>query len=59
MNIHNGVGIMITESWISDNILNAELNIQNFYIFRGDRCDRFRGGSAERRVVSQTVLLTY
>ena len=37
---------MLTESWLSDEILNAEINIPNFDIFRGDRCDRFRGGSA-------------
>ena len=46
LTIHNSVGIMLTESWLSDEILNAEINIPNFDIFRGDRCDRFRGGSA-------------
>ena len=30
MIIHNSVGTMITESWLSDDILDAELNIKDF-----------------------------
>ena len=44
MIIHNSIGVAITDSWLSDNINDAEISIDNYSIFRSDRCDRIRGG---------------
>ena len=45
-NINNGIGAVITESWLNSEILDAEVQINGFNIFRSDRIGRIRGGVA-------------
>ena len=42
----NSIGIMLTETWLSDEISDAEIQMENFEIFRSDRISRQRGGAA-------------
>ena len=42
----NSLGILLTETWLNSDTLDAELLIEGFTLFRGDREGRVRGGSA-------------
>ena len=44
MNIENSIGIGLTETWLNPNILDAEVMIDGFTLFRCDRLQRNRGG---------------
>ena len=46
LEIHNSVGIIITETWLDNTILDAEVKIENYDTFRSDRKGRKRGGTA-------------
>ena len=37
MTINNSIGMVITESWLSSKILDTEIHILSFELFRGDR----------------------
>ena len=41
---YNAMAIAISESWLEESFLNAEINIDGFTIYRADRNDRMRGG---------------
>ena len=41
---YNTMAIAISEYWLEESILNAELNIDGYTIYRADRSDRMRGG---------------
>ena len=43
---NNSVGIMVTETWLDDSVLDAEVQIPGYDIFRADRKGRRRGGAA-------------
>ena len=42
----NSMGIMLTETWLCEDMLSAETNIENYDLFRADRDGRQRGGAA-------------
>ena len=42
----SSVGVFITESWLNNEILDAAVFMEDFTLFRGDRCGRNRGGAA-------------
>ena len=44
--LENSIGIALTETWLSEDIKDAEITIENFDIFRADRVNRSRGGAA-------------
>ena len=44
LKLHNGVGVSVTESWLEEEVLDAEIVIDGFDIFRSDRSQRSRGG---------------
>ena len=46
LNVNNSVGIMLTETWLEDSILDAEIQIQGYDLFRADRIGRKCGGVA-------------
>jgi hypothetical protein len=43
--IENAVVIAVTESWLSEEQVDAEVKISGFNLFRADRVDRTRGGA--------------
>ena len=46
LTIDNSIGISLTETWLSNEICEAEVNFEGYDIFRADRTDRMRGGTA-------------
>ena len=42
----NSLGVLLTETWLAPEILDAELNIEGYTLFRGDRSARIIGGAA-------------
>ena len=44
--MNHSLGIGLTETWLSEDIDNAEIQIEDFSIFRADRSHRSRGGVA-------------
>ena len=44
--LENSIGIALTETWVNCDISDAELYKENFDLFRADRDDRSRGGTA-------------
>ena len=46
LDINNSVGIMVTETWLEDSVLDAEIQIPGYDIFRADRKGRKCGGVA-------------
>ena len=42
----NSIGCFLTETWLSQDILDAEVNLEGYNLFRGDRIGRTRGGAA-------------
>ena len=46
MSIENSCGISLTETWLSDENLDAEIRMDGFDLFRSDRCGRTYGGVA-------------
>ena len=42
----NSIGIFITETWLNQDILDAEVYLDGYNLFRGDRVGRQRGGTA-------------
>ena len=43
-NEQNALAIVISESWLEESIVNSELSIENYTVYRADRKDRIRGG---------------
>ena len=43
---NNSAGVFLTETWLNDGILDAEVTMDGYNLFRGDREGRARGGSA-------------
>ena len=41
---YNAIVIIITETWLDPSVLDSEIQIPGFSIFRSDRCNRTRGG---------------
>ena len=46
LNVDNSIGIFLSETWLSNDIMDAEVNLDGFSLFRGDREGRSRGGTA-------------
>ena len=46
LNIDNSLGIFLSETWLSKDIMDAEVNLNGFSLFRGDREGISRGGTA-------------
>ena len=46
MSINNSIGMALTETWLKPEILDAEIHIPGYNIFRSDRIKRIRGGAA-------------
>ena len=46
LEMKNSLGIGLTETWLSEDIDDAEIQIEDFSIFRADRKQRSRGGAA-------------
>ena len=46
LELHKSIGIMITETWLEDSALDAEVKIDNYDTFRTDRKGRKCGGTA-------------
>ena len=44
LTMYNSLGLSICESWLNDEISDAEVQINNYSISRMDRSDRERGG---------------
>ena len=44
--IENGMGISLTVTWLHPGILDAEIDVSDYTLFRGDRDSRLRGGVA-------------
>ena len=42
----NSVGIFLSETWLKEGTLYAEVNLESFSFYRGDRVGRSRGGAA-------------
>ena len=42
----NSLGIFLPETWLHDGIQDAEVAVEGFNLFRGDREGRERGGAA-------------
>ena len=42
----NSIGIILSETWLDESICNAEIQMENFMLFRSDRSNRQRGGVA-------------
>ena len=42
----NSIGVFLTETWLSQDILDAEVTLEGFNLFRGDRVGHSRGGAA-------------
>ena len=42
----NSIGCFLTETWLNQDILDAEVSLEGFNLFRGDRVGRARGGAA-------------
>ena len=42
----NSLGIFLSETWLSSDILDAEVKLDGYSLFRGDRIGRSRGGAA-------------
>ena len=43
--MYNALFMIFTESWTNEDILDAEVKIQNFTTYRSDRAQRSRGGT--------------
>ena len=46
LSIDNSIGISLTETWLSDEICDAEVHIDGYDNFRADRLNRMRGGTS-------------
>ena len=46
INRDNSLGIFLSETWLHDGIQDAEVAVEGFNLFRGDREGRERGGAA-------------
>ena len=46
LSLDNSIGISLTETWLSDDICDAEVYIDGYDICRVVRVDRMRGGTA-------------
>ena len=46
LEINHSLGIGLTETWLSEDIENAEIQIEDYSIYRADRGYRSRGGVA-------------
>ena len=46
LEMNNSLGIGLTETWLSEEIEDAEIQIEDFSVFRADRKFRSRGGAA-------------
>ena len=46
LNRDNSLGIFLTETWLHEGILDAEVTVEGFNLFHGDRDGRERGGAA-------------
>ena len=44
--LDNSIGVFLTETWLSQEILDAEASLEGFDLFRGDREGHARGGAA-------------
>ena len=40
---YNAIAILITESWLTDDILNAEISVKGYTLYRMNRVNRKRG----------------
>ena len=41
---YDKIAIVLSESWLDESVVNSEVNIQNYMIYRSDRKYRIRGG---------------
>ena len=46
LELNHSLGIGLTETWLSEDIENAEIQIEDYSIYRADRSHRSRGGVA-------------
>ena len=46
MKHENSLGVILTETWLTSDINDAEVNIDGYTIYRSDRKVRMRGGAA-------------
>ena len=46
LSLNNSIGIALIETWLSEDISDAEIQIENFDIFKTDRVNCARGGAA-------------
>ena len=46
LSLDNSIGISLTETWLSEDISDAEIYIDGYESFRADRINRIRGGTA-------------
>ena len=46
INRENSLGIFLSETWLHAGIKDAEVAVEGFNLFRGDREGRERGGAA-------------
>ena len=43
---NKAVALVLTETWLTDSVSDAEIQIQNYVLYRSDRSERCKGGSA-------------
>ena len=46
LELENSIGIFLTETWLNDSVLDAEIQMEKYDIHRSDRSSRTRGGVA-------------
>ena len=56
----NAYALVMTETWLKDDILDAEINIEGYRIYRNDRIGQSHGGTCIylRADISAQVLLS-
>ena len=58
--MNNVYAIVLTETWLTSSILDAEVNIENFKLYRTDRSGQVHGGVCIylRRDISANVVIS-
>ena len=46
LELRNSVGIIVTETWLEESVLDVEVQTMNYEVFRADRKGRKCGGAA-------------
>ena len=59
--MYNSIIMIITESWLSNDISDAEVRIPNYNIYRADRSNRIRGGTCLylRKDIAALMVLSF